>query len=126
MSEPSSTSPRPRCVRPVLFALAVVFAASTILYTTLWMIAKRSAPDVDLGFDHSPFLVVTAVQPNSPAEKAGLLPGDRILAVDGTSLQGANSLYGLYRPPKPGNTVHLTIARPSQTSPIVLTAMFRQ
>lgn len=93
MPEPSPASPKRRWLRPVLFALAVVFAAATILYTTLWMLAKRPAPEVDLGFDHSPFLVVTHVQQASPAEKAGLRPGDRILAVNGTRLKGANSLF---------------------------------
>lgn len=127
MSERSPTSPKPRWLRPVLFALAVLFAAAAILYTTLWVLAKRSVPDVELGFDHSPFLVVTDVQQASPAEKAGLRPGDRILAVDGTALQGANSLYGLlYKPHKPGDTVHLTIARPGRPSPIVLTGVFRR
>jgi S1-C subfamily serine protease len=112
MSERSPTSPRFRWLRPVLFAFALVFAAATILYTTLWMLAKRWAPDVDLGFDNSPSLVVTGVQQVSPAEKAGLLPGDRILAIDGTHLEGAITLYALYKPHKLGDTVHVTIARP--------------
>jgi phosphoserine phosphatase RsbU/P len=126
MPQPSPASPKRRWSRAVLFALALVFAAATILYTTLWMLAKRSAPDVDLGFDNSPSLVVTGVQQDSPAEKAGLLPGDRILAIDGTRLEGAISLYALYKPHNPGDTVHLTIARPGVTSSVVLAAVFRR
>ena len=124
MPDRTPTNPKPRWLRPVLFALAVVFAASTILYTTLWMLGKRWAPDVELGFDTSPFLIVTEVHQASPAEKAGLRPGDRILAVDGTALEGATSLYSLLKLHKPGDAVHLMIARPSQPSPVVLTAVF--
>jgi len=120
------TSRTSRWSRPVLFALAVVFAAATILYTTLWMLAVRWVPDVELGFQNSLPLLVTAVSRDSPAEKAGLFPGDRILAIDGTRLEGAASLYKLYKAHKPGDTVQLTIERPGQTSPVVLTAVFRR
>lgn len=126
MPERSPTSPKRRWSRPALYAMAVVFAAATILYTTLWMLSNRWVPDVELGFSNSPALVVTAVPQDSPADKAGLRPGDRILAIDGVPLEGAKSLYGLYKPHKPGDTVHLNIARPGQTSPIILTAVFRQ
>jgi len=126
MPERSPTSPKRRWLRPVLFALALAFAASTILYTTLWMLGKRWAPDVDLGFDNSPSLFVTRVQQDSPAEKAGLLPGDQILTIDGTHLEDTTSLYALYKLHKPGDTVHLTIARPAETSPVVLTAVLQR
>ena len=126
MTERSPANPKRRWSGAVLFALALVFAAATILYTTLWMFGKLWAPDVDLGFDNSPSLVVTDVQKDSPAENAGLRLGDRIIAIDGIRLEGATSLYGLYKRHKPGDTVHLTIARPPQTSPVVLTAVFRR
>lgn len=126
MPERSPESPKPRWLRPALYALAVVFAAATILYTTLWMLSNRWVPDVELGFNNSPALLVTAVQQNSPGEKAGLRTGDQILAIDGVRLEGAKSLYGLYKAHKPGDTVQLTVERPGQTSPIVLTATFRR
>jgi phosphoserine phosphatase RsbU/P len=126
MAEQSPTSPKARWLRPVLFALALLFAAATILYTTLWMLAKRWTPDVELGCENSPSLVVTGVQQDSPAEKAGLRVGDQILAIDGTRLEGATSLFGLYKAHKPGDTVRLTIARPGETSSVVLTAVLRR
>jgi len=126
MAKQSPESPKRRWSRPVLYALAVVFAAATILYTTLWMFAKRWTPEVELGFDNAPSLLVLRVYPDSPAEKAGLLRGDRILAIDEIPLGSTNSLYGLYKAHKPGDTVHLTIARPAQSSPVVLTAVFRR
>jgi sigma-B regulation protein RsbU (phosphoserine phosphatase) len=112
--------------RPILFALAVVFALATVLYTTLWLVSNRSVPDVELGFGNSPTQVVTRIEPNSPAEKAGLRLGDRILAIDRTPFESSKSLYGIYKAYKPGDTVQLTIERPGQTSRIVLTATFRR
>lgn len=119
------TGPKARAVGPALFALAVAFAAATILYTVLWIFSNRWLSNVDLGFRSSPALVVTTVEPNSPAEQAGLRPGDRILALDAVRLQGAKSLYGLFRAHKPGDRIQLTIARPGQASPVILTAEFR-
>lgn len=126
MPEQSPTSGKRRWSRPVLFALALIFAAATILYSALWMLAVRWAPEVELGFDNTADLLVTNVYKGSPAEKAGLLSGDRILAIDGTRPEGATSLWEVYKPYNAGDTIHLAIARPGQTSPIVLTAVFRR
>ncbi len=51
---------------------------------------------------------VTAVAPGSPAEQAGLQPGDRLLAVDGVSLAAGEQglLYG-----EAGTSVHLQYRR---------------
>jgi predicted metalloprotease with PDZ domain len=40
--------------------------------------------------DRNPGLVVKSVHPNSPAERAGLLAGDRLIAVNGKSLTQAS------------------------------------
>ena len=126
MGKPSPKSRWSSWSRPVLVALALAFAASTLLYTILWMVAVRWVPTVELGFHNSPSLLVTSVYKGSPAEKAGLLPGDRILAIDGTRLEDGSYLYRVYAPHKPGDTVQLTVARPGQTTPVVLTGVFRR
>ena len=126
MPERFSTSRSSRWSRPVLFVLVLTFAAATILYTALWLYAVRWVPDVELGVQNSPSLLVTDVYRNSPAEKAGLLAGDHILAIDGTRLESEASLYKLYKQHKPSDTVRLTVERPGQTSAVVLTAVFRR
>ena len=39
--------------------------------------------------DRNPGLVIKSVHPNSPAERAGLIPGDRLIALNGKSLTQA-------------------------------------
>jgi carboxyl-terminal processing protease len=67
-------------------------------------------------------LVVVAPLPDSPAERAGILAGDRIVAVDGTSAKEM-SLGEATRRMKgvAGTTVALTIERSGQREPRVFT-----
>ena len=59
--------------------------------------------------------VVTHIMPNSPAEKAGIKAGDRILKIDGNSVDGlplqqvADELHGAA-----GSRVHLLVQRGDQ------------
>lgn len=72
-------------------------------------------------------ITITQVYENSPAFKADLKPGDKIIAVDGKSAEGRNEeevseiLKGY-----PGTEVLLTIERPSQKSPLKITLMREQ
>jgi carboxyl-terminal processing protease len=68
--------------------------------------------------------VITVIAPlkDSPAEKAGLLAGDRILEVDGKSTEGLNvdEVVKLIRGEK-GSAVKLTIVRGKETLPFEIT-----
>jgi len=70
------------------------------------------------------FIVVVSPLKGSPAEKAGIKPEDKILAVDGKSIQGMSSTEAvmLIRGKK-GTKVELTIQRPGQTEPIKITVV---
>lgn len=66
--------------------------------------------------EQNDFITIVSPIKNSPAEKAGLLPKDKITAVDGTSIQGMSSSEAvlLIRGEK-GTPVTLTIVRNGQT-----------
>lgn len=68
------------------------------------------------------FITVVSPIKNSPAEKAGILPNDRILAVDGQNIQGksASEAVLLIRGEK-GTEVTLTIQRGETTEPMEVT-----
>jgi carboxyl-terminal processing protease len=69
-----------------------------------------------------PPFVVAQVIPGSPAEQAGIMAGDEIIAVDEISTDGQNDagLTALRRGP-PGAEVRLTIRRPGEAEPLRFT-----
>ena len=57
---------------------------------------------------------LTDVQPNSPAERGGLLVGDVILSIDGIAVNHSNHLQTLIYGRDPGEAINLQIMRQSQ------------
>jgi len=57
---------------------------------------------------------IQTVEPNTPAEKAGLKPGDLIIAVDKTPVDENHRLVDLIRAYKPGDKVSLSVMRGNQ------------
>ncbi|HZO29884.1 MAG TPA: S41 family peptidase [Chloroflexota bacterium] len=76
-----------------------------------------------VGVQMSRELIVTDVFPGSPAEAAGVRPGDRLIAVDGVSVEGMTSqeTSSLVRGPV-GSAVQLTVRRAGQAEPTVINA----
>src|SRR5271166_4912957 len=124
-----------RNYRPVLLAAAILFAALTILYSAAWMYYVRRpppSPQVEVGFDESyssAGVEINNVYPNSPAEKSGLKVNDRIVAINGSSTDSASAwnqlLLRTWLSSQPGDTVTLTLRRPGQSQPLVITPRFR-
>ncbi|MGA7193849.1 MAG: S41 family peptidase [Anaerolineales bacterium] len=65
------------------------------------------------------WLTITKPIPGSPAEKAGLMAGDQIIAVDGVDMTGVSPEEVRSKVIGPaGSTVHLTVRRPGQSAPL--------
>jgi phosphoserine phosphatase RsbU/P len=120
--------------KPVLATLAILLAAVAITYGSIWMYAVRLAPQVELGFnkDHSPpydekthSQPVQDVMEGSPAERAGLLVGDRIIGVDGRALNADISSNEAYVHGRPGDPVEIYVVRAGEPRPLILHGVFR-
>jgi len=58
------------------------------------------------------YLTITSPIPGSPAERAGLLPGDQVVAIDGKDMTGIDAEVARTKVLGPANTVvHLTVLR---------------
>ncbi len=76
-------------------------------------------------FGHQgPGVKVQAVTPDSAADKAGILPGDLVLELDGKSVEGLRSLSGILKARHPGDEVPVKILRGDEEMEmtVVLTA----
>jgi sigma-B regulation protein RsbU (phosphoserine phosphatase) len=123
-----------RIPRPVLAVAATLFAAATLLYGGLWMVAVRvpaAMPSVELGYDadylpREQAQFIRNVQKNSPAEAAGLRPGDLLLAIDGQPQSDPSFQVRTWLRHQPGDTVRLTLRHADGSPPVITTGVFRQ
>jgi sigma-B regulation protein RsbU (phosphoserine phosphatase) len=117
--------------RPILTVAAVILAAGATLYSALWMYAVRhQQPPVEIGYDPvSGFFPrcqqVESIYPNSPAQRAGLRPGDCLLAVNDRSVVSTDVLDEAWWNARPGDAVALTIERSGVPDTLTLHAFFR-
>jgi S1-C subfamily serine protease len=58
-------------------------------------------------------IILTAVEPRSPASQAGLRPQDIIVKGNGTAIESGGDRRKLLRSLKPGATVRLDVIRPN-------------
>ncbi|MFZ5912215.1 MAG: S41 family peptidase [Chloroflexota bacterium] len=65
------------------------------------------------------YLTIISPIPGSPAEKVGLQPGDKIIAIDGQDMTGIDAELARQRVLGPaGTTVNLTVAREGESAPL--------
>jgi S1-C subfamily serine protease len=67
-------------------------------------------------------VMVTAIEPDSPAQRAGLMTGDTILALDGVTTTGADDLIRNLAGDKIGRTVDVDVLRFGKPRRMTLTA----
>jgi S1-C subfamily serine protease len=65
--------------------------------------------------DQASGLLLASVEPGAPAEKAGLLQGDILLALDGQQLRRMQDLLAALGGDRVGKTVSVQIVRAGQT-----------
>jgi S1-C subfamily serine protease len=63
----------------------------------------------------NPGALIVDVRPGGPADDAGLLKGDRVIALDGKRMPGFPELAAAIRKHGPGDTVSLTVVRERKT-----------
>ncbi len=70
----------------------------------------------------SEYLTIISPMPNSPAKKAGLLPGDEVIMIDGVDMTGIDGSLVIRKVLGPaGSTVVLTIQREGEPKPFDVT-----
>lgn len=74
-----------------------------------------------LGLPRAQGAAVSSVEPDSPADKAGVKPGDVILKVDGKSIEGNAELTRIIGNTKPGSKVTLSVWRDNSARDVVAT-----
>jgi serine protease Do len=79
-----------------------------------------------LGLEQVRGALVNAVQPGSPAEKAGVHRGDVITAVNGETVKDGNVLKNEVAQLPPGSTVKLTVVRGSKEQTVNVTLAERE
>lgn len=124
------TPGRSKLVGTLRWLAAATFAAATLLYVSLWMVAARYQPDVELGYDSDYVAaeqaqLITRVLPASPAERAGMLVGDYLVAINGQPLPDAGYQPRVWSRHRPGEAVQLTLRRPGDATPRIVTGVFR-
>ncbi len=68
------------------------------------------------------YLTIISPMPGSPAEEAGLLPGDEVIKIDGEDMTGLDGSLVIRKVLGPaGSTVILTIQREGETAPFEVT-----
>ena len=109
--------------RPMLLALATVFATALVVYTIVWVYFAGWMAPVQLGIEwkpeFAPYVTIITLTPGGSAELAGLRAGDRILAVNGYP-QHVLSVAPAIAHGKPGDVVTLRVRRPGVAQPFDL------
>jgi S1-C subfamily serine protease len=73
------------------------------------------------GLDQDSAVMVAAIEPASPAARAGLSVGDIVIALDGHAITGADDLIRLLTGEKIGRSVEIEILRSGQRQRVALT-----
>jgi serine protease Do len=88
---------------------SVPFVGGTYLGVNLAEVDENRAKELKLKEDYG--VEITRVEDNSPAEKAGVKPGDVVLEYNGQRVEGMEQFGRMVHETPPGREVKLTISR---------------
>src|ERR1700677_1221190 len=92
---------------------AAPFVGGTYLGVNIAEIEASRAKELKLKEDYG--VEISRVEENSPAEKAGVKPGDVVLEYNGQRVEGMEQFGRMVRETPPGREVKLTISRDGKT-----------
>ncbi|MBE0643233.1 MAG: SpoIIE family protein phosphatase [Bacteroidetes bacterium] len=104
----------PRSIRALylIFAFAVLIVTGyNALHVMLWRVPSNDQCEWQQVFSDSTVVLIDMIKPASSMKKAGLLPGDILMAVDGTPVSRAKHAIDVMGKTTPGKPVRLRIQR---------------
>ncbi len=118
LGEEDPSHPQSLAARPKRWRLAVLLSGAllNILTAFLLMVAAYAA-----GVPTRAFVQIQEVLPESPAAKAGLLPGDIVIAVSGDRLEKGTTELREWIRSSPGEPLELTVLREKASLTITAT-----
>ena len=106
----------------------MLFAAATVLYSAIWMYTVRWERDVRIGItlpfpppQTGPFSI-DGLEEGGPAQQAGLVVGDQVVAVNGRALDSPYQYWDAVYHGRPGDVVSVTVERPGEPAPLTFDA----
>jgi serine protease DegQ len=104
-----------------------LLATGTARHAYVGIVPATLTPEIAqmLGVDQTSGVVVREVAPGSPAEAAGIQPGDIITAVNGQETPTAEKFIATIRATKPGDRIELDVVRGTTTVKIPVTVADR-
>ena len=100
------------------------FVGGTYLGVNLAEIDTNRAKELKLKEDYG--VEISRVEENSPAEKAGVKPGDVVLEYNGQRVEGMEQFGRMVRETPPGREVKLTISRDGKTQTLAAVVSTRK
>src|SRR5581483_11184283 len=125
---PAADTVKPGDAKPALPDLAGYRTVDTAVTTTIRPFRTDAAPAAQPGYlgvyvtaDEQGQLVLAEVAADSPAIKAGLRRGDRLVRLEGQELAGAESFRELLRARAAGEKIKLAVVRDGKPVEVIAT-----